>query len=426
MPCVLFLGVAIATSVRTPALSNNDEQFHIQYALYLRSHHALPLISVQNGDEAQQPPLYYLSLAIWMKGLGMPEFNPALPPEPVSATNLDGFDHVYTTATERQLAVDVHLLRLPSIGYGLVAVLAAFGSAWILTRRVSIASATASTVALWPKFIVVAASVSNESMTDAFCALALLVLLLWLRAERRRVLWAGIAGLLLGLAVITKFTALPVAGLLLLVVVVRSVMRRWWRDPLLAVAAFAAVSGWWFVRNTALYGDPLAASATLHFLNQFIAHLVVPSFNHSLSGYWIPWLVNSVWYQGGANQLMLPWALAVAVSVLALPCLGWGAWVVWKHWRREPSSRLDLPLLGLAAAAGVAGWVLLCYQITQAPARYLLVSISAWAVLLVAGTDHLTFLPSAVRRAAVWLWPLVFAGLDVYVFANYLIPHGGL
>jgi 4-amino-4-deoxy-L-arabinose transferase-like glycosyltransferase len=417
--------VAIPTSLLTPALSNNDETYHIQYALYLRTHHSLPEISVANGDESQQPPLYYISLAAWMKLLGMPEFSPSLPTEPATAANLIGFDHVYTTPTQRQMAVDVHLLRLPGIGYGLVTVLAAFGSAWVLTRRVSIASATASAVALWPKFIVVAASVSNESMTDAFCALALLVLLLWLRAERRRIRWAGVAGLLLGLAVITKFTALPVAGLLLLLVVVRSVIHRWWRDPLLAVAAFAAVSGWWLVRNTVLYGDPLAASATLHFLNQFIAHLVVPSFNHSLSGYWIPWLVNSVWYQGGANQLTLPWDLAVAVSILALPCLGWGAWVVWRHWRTAPSSRLDLPLLGLAAVAAVAGWVVLCYQITQAPARYLLVSISAWAVLLVAGTDHITVLPRAVRRAAVWLWPLVFAGLDVYVFAQYLIPHGG-
>ena len=51
VPCALFLAVTLAMSLRTPALSNNDEGDHIQYALYIRSHYALPLISVQNGDE---------------------------------------------------------------------------------------------------------------------------------------------------------------------------------------------------------------------------------------------------------------------------------------------------------------------------------------------------------------------------------------
>ena len=355
----------------------------------------------------------------------MPVFDPSLPAEPATAANLDGFDHVYTTPAQRQMAVDVHLLRLPSIGYGLVAVLAGFGAAWVLTRRAAVSSAAASAVALWPKFAVVSASVSNESLTDALCALALLAVLLWLHAGRRRIAWAGCVGLLLGLAVITKFTALPVAGLVLLLVVVRSVTCRWWRDPLLAVAAFLAVSGWWFVRNTVLYGDPLAGSATLQFLNQFVAHLVVPPFSQSVAGYWIPWLVNSVWYQGGANQLMLPWDVASGVSLLAVLCLARGAWVVWRRGRTAPSSRLELPVLELAAAGAVAAWVLLSFQITQAPGRYLLVSISAWAILLVAGTDRISALPAAARHAAVWLWPAIFAGLDVYVFVQYLVPHGG-
>lgn len=427
MPCVLFLGVAIATSVRTPALSNNDEAYHVQYALYIRDHHALPLIGVQNGDESHQPPLYYLSLAVWMKVIGMQPFTPSLPVEATNAANLDGFDHAYTTAAERQMAVDVHLLRLPSIGYGLVTVLAVFGSAWMLTRRLSVSSAAASAVGLWPKFDVVSAAVTNESLNFALCALALLALLLWLRGGGRHRLWAAVVGVFLGLAAITELTSLPVAGLLLLLLAAVSLRRRLPGDLLAAVVSFAALSGWWFVRNVALYGDPLASAATRTYLTKFVAGLVrpVPSLGPSVLSFSFHQLVNSIWFDGGANQLTLPWLLDVGVSLLALVCLARGAWVVWRHWGGRDLSSLRLSALALAAVGSIISWVLIIRETTQAEGRYLLVAITAWSLLLVAGTDSVRGIPTAARHALVWLWPVLFAGLDAYVFAQYLIPHGG-
>ena len=426
LPCCLYLLATVPMSLSTPALSNNDEAYHVQYAEYLLAHHALPPITPSSGREAQQPPLYYAALAGWMEVLRMPQFTPSLPQDASTATNLGGFHRTYTTAAERQIATDVHLLRWPGIGFGLVTVLAGFGSAWALTRRLSLSAAVASTVGLWPRFDVGAGAVTNETLTDALCALALLALLLWLRADRRRTAWAAAVGLLLGLAAISKVTALPVAGLLIALLAGASLWRRRLLDPAVAIAGFALASGWWFVHNSLVYGDPLAAAATLHSLTQLIPNLVLPSWDHSPLGFWIPWVVESVWYQGGSNQLLLPWDTAVEVSLLGLACLARGAWVVWRHWKATPTSRLDGPALALAALGAVAAWVILSYQITQAPARYLLVAITAWSLLLVAGTDRLRVLGRRAMVALPWLWPAVFAGLDAYVMVRFLIPYGGL
>ena len=68
---MLFLGVALSMGLLTPAFTNNDEAAHVQYAVYIESHAALPTIGIQNGDESHQPPLYYASVALWMRVTGI-------------------------------------------------------------------------------------------------------------------------------------------------------------------------------------------------------------------------------------------------------------------------------------------------------------------------------------------------------------------
>ena len=406
VPCILFLAVALPMSLLTPAMANNDEPDHVQYALFIETHAALPTIGVENGDESHQPPLYYAALALEMKLIGVQHMTLSLTPDPSTAT-------------------DVHLMRLPGILFGLITVMAAFGSAWLLTRRLSFSSAVASAVGLWPKFDVVSGAVSNETLNYTLCALALLCLLLWLRAERRQLLWASATGVLLGLAALTEFTSLPLAGLLLLLVIGVSASRRRWRDPVVAVAAFTAMSGWWFVRNMVLYGDPLASAATRAYLARLVPGLLCPCPG------WLPGpalhrLLYSLWYDGGQNQLGLSWRVDVAVTVIAVLCLARGVWVLWMR-RGGPERKIDLDLLALllAAMGGIAAWFVIASSATQAEGRYLLVAVTAWCLLLVAGTDRIRVLGRNVGDALVWAWPAGFAILDLYVFAKFVIPLGG-
>jgi hypothetical protein len=399
---MLFLGVALSMGLLTPAFTNNDEAAHVQYAVYIESHAALPTIGIQNGDESHQPPLYYASVALWMRVTG-------IHPAPLA-----GSDSTVTSA-------DVKVLRLPGIAYGLVTVLAAFGCAWVLTRRLALSSAVASTAGLWPKFDVVSGAVTNETLNYTLCALALLALLLWLRADRRQTLWAGATGVLLGLAALTEFTSLPIAGLFLLLIAGVAVVRRRWRDPVLAVILFAAVSGWWFVRNLALYGDPLASAATRAYLSRAIPGLVCPCPGWGLSAV-VHRLVNGLWYDGGFNQLALPWRVSAAIAALAVLCLGRGIWVVWRRYSAAGAGRLQLPSLLLAAAGAVIALWEISTQTTQAEGRYLLVAVSAWSILLVAGTDRIHRLGERLGQALVWCWPAGFAILDVYVLVRFAIP----
>ncbi len=372
VPCLLFIAVVVPMSLLTPAMSNNDEVDHVQYAFFVETHAAIPSIGIQNGDESHQPPLYYALVAIEMKYIGIQHLTLSFSPDPTTA-------------------LDVHLMRLPGIAFGLVTVLTAFGCAWVLTRRLAFSSAVASTVGLWPKFDVVSAAVTNETLNYTLCGLALLALLLWLRADRRPTVWAGATGLFLGLAAITEFTSLPVAGLLLLVIVVVSVLRRRWRDPVLAVALFAVVSGWWFVRNTALYGDPLASAASRAYLSRALPALVCPCPWWNL-GRVLHQLVYSLWYDGGFNQLALPWRLSAAVTAIAVLSLGRGIWVVRNRYRATGASDLALLTLLLTAAGAIVAFWEIATQTTQAEGRYLLVAVAAWSILLVAGTDRVRWL----------------------------------
>jgi hypothetical protein len=136
---------------------------------------------------------------------------------------------------------------LTSVLWGLVAVLAAFATGWLLTLRVVVAAAIGATVACWPKFLVVNSSVTNSAGVIALCACAVPAFLRWDRSRRLR--WAAATGLLLVAAALTEETALPVAGLMLAAMTCYALVQRDWRAPAMVVGCFALVCGGWYVRE---------------------------------------------------------------------------------------------------------------------------------------------------------------------------------
>ena len=321
--------------------------------------------------------------------------------------------HDYSPGQERW-AGWVHVLRAVSIVCGLATVLAALATGWLLTGSVAFAAALGAAVGLWPKFLVVSAAVTNTALVDALCAGAIPCLLLWLRSQRLR--WAAATGALLGAAALTQVTALPVAGLLLAVLV--TFAWRWadWRAVLLALGCFAALCGWWYVRNAILYGNPLATGATVHYLSRdpALAGLIrnPPELSWAVLRSSLTGLGRSTWYDGGWNQLLLPAAVNIAVWVAAAASLGAGF----------VSALRGKLVLAAAAIGSLVGWVLLIRYTTQPEGRYLLVAIVPWATFLVAGAMAL----AARRAAASWAWPAIFLAIDAYVLAKWLIPFAHL
>jgi hypothetical protein len=411
-----YLALAVAFSLLTPAWENNDEDDHVQYVEHVAAHGTPPRIAVENGIESHQPPLYYYLVAGWQRLLGIDPFTPDPPPlKPEAQFIKSGYLHSHDyTPEQHDQAVSVHLLRVATIAFGLVTVLAAIATGWLLTPRLSFAAALGATVALWPKFLVVTSAVTSTALVIALCACAVPCFVLWDRS--RTAGWAAATGLLLGAAAITQFNSLPVVGLMLILLLVLAWTEGDWRSPVIAFGCFAAVAGWWFIRNTVLYGDPLASGESQAYLSLVPtpAPLVrdPPSLSLSVLESSFDKLAHSTWYHGGWNQLELPQALD---------------WIVWGVAAISIAAAFLSPLRGRLLLAtcvlgSVTAWLLLAWGTIHPEGRYLLVAIVAWAALLVAGAERL----AGYRAAALWLWPVIMLGLNAYVLATWLIPDAHL
>lgn len=433
----VYLALALSYSRLTPAWEANDEVAHVVYAQYIVEHRALPPIGT--GIESAQPPLYYLTLAGWQRLLGIPVITPETSPP------LPGYDplgpqtrHDYTPKQHAD-AVHLHQLRLVSVVFGLVTVLATYGVASTVPGRRNVALASALFVAVLPKFDVVSATVQNDSLVIACCALALLCYLRWVRAGaaagRRGRMWAVGLGATLGAAVLAKYTSLPLVGLLLALLTVEVVRRRrlvGLLDLGLAGGTAALTAGWWFLHNVHLYGEPLAGRATNAYLSQAMAGLLVPVrfLDPQRYGDFVPKvLLQSIWYDGGWNQWQLPFGLNLLLTLLAAIALAGGARVLVRGRTELPALPVERRLGAALAAAVTAGFVavlLIAQTTTQAEGRYTYVGLAAFALLTVLGTQEIVDGPPVLRRMSLWVWPVLLVGVQVYVWHSFVLRYAGL
>lgn len=446
IPAIIYLVIGLSYSLLTPAYEANDEVAHVTYVQHvLTTHRPLPIadvpIEVGTAHESGQPPLYYVLAAGWQKLLGINAFHPTIrgvDPPPLTPPKLQ-LHHDYTAA-ERAAAVHLHQLRLVSVLFGLGTVVLAGVVGRLVTGRDDIAAATGLFVALLPKFDVVTATVQNDSLAIMLSALGLVGYLLWRRSApswRRSLLAAGL-GVVLGLMALTKYTTLPLVVILLLLLAVEATRSRrlpGLADLALAVVAAGGVAGWWFLRNIEIYGDALAQRANSDYLSQAIPGLIEPVGWISRTRFleFLPRVAfQTVWYDGGWNQFLLPFGLNAALFALASVAV-FGAvrsFAVSAASRRLSNRRLVAPgdaasLVG-ACLAAVAAVVLIAKTTTQAEGRYTYVAITAFGLLCVLGLREAVGGSATVRRFATWVWPAVLAVLNAYVIAVFLLPFAGL
>jgi hypothetical protein len=404
---LVYLVIALTYSLLTPALEPNDEPSHLAYVEYVLQHHHLPAIPAENNAtiEWHQPPAYYIAVAGWQKILGLkpipPLFTPWHPNGPIF------FNHDYKGA-ELHDALTLHLLRLVSIAWGLVVVICSLAAAWLVSRRRDITIAVGLAVALWPKLLVLDSSLTNDAMADAVCAAALVAVLLWY--ERGQTRWAVVFGLLAGLGALTKYTTLPVIGLLGAGLLIAAFRRRQWQAVAAPPVVFVITTGWWWIRDTVVFGDPFASSVSRRYMQSLAPWLIRHHHSNPTVLAMIPsQLAGSVFYQAGENQVMFPhtWGLwldlAAILSIAIALVLGRHL-----HWTIQA-----------AAIGSFLAWLLIAEQTTLAEGRYVLVGAIALAYLAVLGTAPL-------RKLGLATWPLLLVAANVWVFASYLVPYGRL
>jgi 4-amino-4-deoxy-L-arabinose transferase-like glycosyltransferase len=394
--------LAVGYGLVTPLFEAPDEHLHYFTADFIAREGRIPKIGDPGrmGQEAAQPPLYYVLGALLVRTAGAhaieqplwhnPQADPEDPRGESRATpplNVNMFVHGPVEAWPWQgYALAAHLIRLLSALFGLGTLLCIFGAGrvvWPLAPgRALLATAL---VAFLPQFAFLHGAVSNDPAIIFFSAAAIYQLLrvttpVVRRDDERRVTSKEPAarvdsllvtrhsslvtylllGLTIGLAMLSK-----AAGLLLLVysaAVVAAVVwraggaRRWGRAA--GAAALVAgpallLGGWLLWRNWALYGDPTAA-------NQFFL-MAGGERTYTLLQVWgdMDRIWTSLFARFGWMNLRPPAWIWGVWSAIAVAAVAGGLWGVFAGLRRSPRPRFKLFDLLLHPAVLLLGWFLL-------------------------------------------------------------------
>ncbi|MFO0956222.1 MAG: DUF2142 domain-containing protein [Isosphaeraceae bacterium] len=307
--------------------------------------------------------------------------------------------------------------RLVSVALGAIGIL----GIWLAARRLVpeepwLAFAAAGSVALIPQFAFNSATAGNDSLIHALFAWSFAS---WFRSLRdptddRRMVRSGV---LVGLAILSKLSAfalLPGLALLVLIRTANSGDRRrseQLRMALGSIGAISAVSGWWFVRNAWVLGDPLASrDASRYYRSRFVPFS--PDSWHDIRAL-VETTWQSFWGRFGWMNRPLPAACYAATAAMAAGLVV----LTIARWRRP--SGIDRPAWSLMAA--VSAFVVAVFlQINlsigfQAQGRYLFPAALPIGLLLASGLamrgDHAR--ARGLGLAIFWAWLLVMQGLGL-------------
>jgi 4-amino-4-deoxy-L-arabinose transferase-like glycosyltransferase len=400
------LGVGYALG--TPQWNNPDEPAHYNYIRHIATTGQLPIL--QMGDynfaeleqlkaarfpdsmsiagvryEYHQPPLYYLLGAA-----------------------------IYKATESLPLSTQVLILRLFSVALGVALLLVAYATAReVFPGDQALALASVAFVAFVPMHTAMTAAINNDTLAEL-----ILALLVWLSLRRLRDAdplrrYVLLAGLLLGLGLLTKVTVYMGAVVLLAAEVGRKPVRSWRPDRFVAIFALSLLlSLWWFARNAVVYGhldltgrlrhDAVVVGQPRTVLGLEAArHFVVVTF-------------QSFWAQFGWMGILVDQRIYLLLAVLTgLAALGLVLWAIQQLPRLPARQKWALGLLALTFLLILAG--MLQYNLTfiQAQGRYLFPAIVPIAIFFVLGLREL-----ASRR---WLLP---ATLGVGLAAVYVVVRG--
>jgi 4-amino-4-deoxy-L-arabinose transferase-like glycosyltransferase len=428
---LVYLALALAYTLSSPIYEPTDEVRHFRYVRHLVVYRELPVQSVE-GPRAQShhPPLYYVlgALASWWVPVEQDVYY--APPTnshwdsrlwEVSDDNKNQYLHGANEAFPfHGVTLAVYVVRWMTvlIGAGVVCLTYVIGRQ-IFTGGPVLAAGAAALVAFNPQFIYLSGAINND-IAAALAGTAVLWACVRLVRHGPSLRTDVLMGVLYGLALLTKFNLLALLALIELAYLLAArrgstALTRPWRallrGNLIVLGLAGLISGWWFVRNQVLYGDP----AGLSILNELWAGRPFSE------GLWaipqgLPYLWSSVWGRFGYGQLPLPEAITQGLFWFCAAALA-GLLVAP---RRDGAH----PILALLAASVLIFTAWVVYYIAIQPAgamgRFLFPCLPAFALLVIWGLSR--FLP----RRREWLAGAVvapgMAALAIYALVGVLAP----
>ncbi|MCK6624872.1 MAG: glycosyltransferase family 39 protein [Anaerolineae bacterium] len=441
---LIYLALAATHSIVAPLTVGNDEWAHFLYVRFIAEHGHLPTTLAERaeaGYKADAPPLYHLLAAAATAGVEPTRLlRPLDSPRRQLADNWPNpyalVHSGYELPPYRGEVLLWHLGRGVSILFGLALIGLTYLTSlalWPSRRRALLAAAG---VAFIPAVVFHSSVLTYESLSAAVSALFLLVSLQAIARPRQARWWFSL-GLLAGLAITIKYSAilLPfeiggVAGLAWFKWRQHQPALSGWRflskSLLLAGAGTLLAASWWFgfllwhfntidthgpllgVLQPLLVGDGSDTTSVAIAASLFGQQGEIAARSPLPRDYWqlTQLLLDSFWAAPVAGRFILsPW-LALAFSLAALVSLA-GLWPIW----RQPAadSRIWLSLLVLHTVLIVpllAARVLFSYDPREAvQGRHLLLpAASAIAILWAWGWSHWSGRLGAALVVGLLLW----------------------
>jgi hypothetical protein len=395
-----------------PLAAGFDGRAHLDYVRYVLERRALPLAG--DGWKMFEAPLYYVVVAALLGVTG------AVP------------GGVPAVAVVRGLGWCLGVLDLA---------LVRAGTRLVLPDRPVSRLAGILVVGSMPFVLILGQYVANEVLAATLGSAILVLAIRMLRDGDLRLGSHVALGLLAGLALLAKSSALVVVVAVGIALLARAVVRP--PDRARALGGLAAtgviamaVGGWHYARVAARYGNPLLGGwdyawwqdpgfRTLEDLTRFGRVLRQPAYA-GFGGVW-DGLYSTAWADGllsGATRVSLvhPWwspdlasvALALAIVPTLLLLAGLAGLV--RDWVRRPAADVGLVLLVALLQGGVL--ILMAFKVPAAvatKAHYVLPSILVVGVLAARGFAAVTgerALASTVALAALLAWSgTVYASL---------------
>jgi 4-amino-4-deoxy-L-arabinose transferase-like glycosyltransferase len=361
-----------------------DERQHVNYVAHVYQGRGLPVFRPTPEDpglyetyQFHQPPLYYYLAAGWMRVLGARTTDLT---HPADGARLRAFNHLVGAATV------AGVFFLGFWGY----------------RRADVALAGAVIAALLPMHVALSGAVSNDPLLFCLCTWVLAAVVRGLQQgwTQSLGLWVG---LLTGLALVTKTTAIALLPTLLATVMLKEGAARPDRRVLLTTVGLTLLPAipWW-VRNIRLYGDPFTLGAFQEaFVGTAQARVFIEGFG--ALGYWVDWVgwwtARSFFGVFGYMDIFLneagtprtgpgaPNTLYRILIVLALVLSA--AWLDTLRRDRWASVRSSQFVNGLFLVVVLGLFLRFNGQYFQGQARYLFPAIGPIAVFMGVGLLHL-------------------------------------
>lgn len=431
----LYLSLSLAYSLADPPFEPSDELAHYLYIRHLVTEHRLPIQRVPAGRAYQNhhPPLYYLLGALvsfWVDDSDLEAIvergNPFWGYDPW-AVGRDNKNQYLYGPFERfagsGTVLRLRLVRFLSILLGLGTVLATYGAAReVFPDRRDMALGALAFVAFHPMFLYLSGAINNDNLITFWGACTAWGLM---RLLRRGFSWPRslALGAILGLALITKITALFLfpavgAGLLLAACKWRAWRELWWMGLAIGLLVLL-LAGWWFLRNYLLYGDPTGMKVLLSSI-EGITYSRRPSLWRGFRA--IVRFQKSFWACFGWNTIPVPYLLYWVLDGVLLTSVGGILLLAYRACRRGERILLaQVGLLALLAALFIFAWAYyMTLSRTSGYGRYTFPALAAMGVLIFGGLAQ--YLPPRHRPFLAAASHVGMFSFSLFCLIGVLIP----